>query len=112
MADELNFIVKGSQGDHYQVNVTREGTNLFVSCNCRAGQFGKFCKHKWNVLRGEAELVSDNYSDMETVNNWMFNSDLRDPFLATTKAILTVKEAEDNLKKQRNNFAKLIKRKN
>ncbi len=113
MADELNFFVEGSKGDTYQVTVIRdEKGNLTVTCNCTAGRFGKFCKHKWNVLRGEAELISDNFEDMETVNSWMFKSDhLREQFLTTAKAIKAVRKAEEEMIEQKKTFAKLIKKK-
>jgi uncharacterized Zn finger protein len=54
---------KSSGEDPYLVEFTLDGNQLRVSCNCQAGIFGKLCKHKTELLEGDAKRLFDE-SDM------------------------------------------------
>ncbi len=46
------YHVEGSKGDRYVVNV--DPVDFVTRCTCRAGQFGKDCRHQALVREGEA----------------------------------------------------------
>ena len=41
-------------------------------CDCQAGQWGKFCKHKWKLLHGDESMLFDSsqVADLMTVASW------------------------------------------
>lgn len=49
---------KSSSGDHYEV-IFEVSDTIKVSCNCKAGVFGKLCKHKTGLLSGDHSLLYD-----------------------------------------------------
>lgn len=59
------FLVKGSQPEPYEVSFSFDGKNLTASCNCAAGQLGQYCKHSFEILKGEtASIVSNNLNEI------------------------------------------------
>lgn len=49
-----------SSGDiPYDVKITVKEGFLTVRCNCQAGVFGKICKHKTELLAGDASRLYD-----------------------------------------------------
>lgn len=49
---------KSSSGEPYDV-LFEIGENIMVRCNCKAGIFGKLCKHKIGLLAGDEKILSD-----------------------------------------------------
>ena len=61
---ETSILAKSSSGEPYNVWFTWEDGKLGVFCNCKAGEYNKFCKHKWELLSGNEEMLYDkNQSD-------------------------------------------------
>jgi len=54
----INLKAKSSSGEHYDV-VFEIGEDIKVSCNCKAGVFGKLCKHKTGLLSGDRSFLYD-----------------------------------------------------
>ncbi len=54
---KYEFLAKSSGTDPYQVVFTLDDRKLRVTCNCKAGIFGKLCKHKLALLRGDADML-------------------------------------------------------
>lgn len=52
--------ISSSTDSSYTVDhlVSDEG-KLSVFCDCPAGQWGKFCKHKWRLLHGDETMLAD-----------------------------------------------------
>jgi len=48
----IYYHIEGSKGDRYVVNV--DPCDYATRCTCRAGQFGKDCRHQALVREGEA----------------------------------------------------------
>jgi len=70
---KLTLKAKSSSSDgFYSVNFVYDGGLLTVFCNCPAGESGKFCKHKWQLLSGNSEMLYDpaEIETLQTVHAW------------------------------------------
>ena len=73
----LTFTVKGGSQPSYQVIATRNGDNLRITCTCRAGQNGQYCKHRFALLEGDASiLLSNNADDLEKLKSLFTGTDV------------------------------------
>jgi uncharacterized Zn finger protein len=71
----LKFIVKGSQGNEYQIVLEKSAAALNLSCTCAAGLSGTWCKHRFSLLAGEVSaLLSNNTHDMAQFKNMITGS--------------------------------------
>ncbi len=85
--NELSFLVKGSASDPYEVTFLKEGNNLTALCTCMAGQNGQYCKHRFRILDGiTADIVSDNKSDVTTIQSWLIGSDVEEAMMELAQA--------------------------
>ncbi len=74
---ELTFLVKGSSKDPYEVIFIKDGDSLTAICNCPAGTYGNFCKHRIAILDGNAKSISsDNADQAATVVAWLAGTDV------------------------------------
>ncbi len=56
---------------------TKSGEQVIARCTCRAGLFGKACKHRINILHGDkGAVVSDNADEVDEVAAWLEGSDI------------------------------------
>lgn len=53
------LLAKSSGGEPYEVKLHLDQENVFVKCSCRAGIFGKICKHKTAILSGDESILFD-----------------------------------------------------
>lgn len=75
--DELNFHVKGSSAEPYELTFIKDGDSLTALCSCPAGQYGNFCKHRIAILDGNGKaIVSDNADQVVTVVAWLQGTDV------------------------------------
>ena len=52
------FNIQGSGENEYKVHVAPKGDDgITIHCDCRAGIFGKMCKHKLAVVTGDASML-------------------------------------------------------
>lgn len=78
MSNEITFRVQGSASEPYTVNFSKDGDNLSAHCDCKAGLMRQHCKHRLNILAGDASsLVSGNEADIATVREWLEGSDVQ-----------------------------------
>jgi len=71
------FFVQGSAAEPYRVTFKKESNNLNAYCTCPAGQNGMYCKHRFNILKGNTKgIVSDNQSDVAEVTSWLPGTDV------------------------------------
>lgn len=74
---ELTFLVKGSSKDPYEVIFIKDGDGLTAICNCPAGTFSNVCKHRVNILDGNAgSITSDNADQVPTIVDWLTGTDV------------------------------------
>jgi hypothetical protein len=74
LAMETIIQAKSSSGrSSYKVWFTWKENTLSVFCGCKAGELGKFCKHKWRLLSGDEEMLYDDTeaSLLAKVNKWV-----------------------------------------
>ena len=75
--EELTFLVKGSSKDPYEVIFIKDGDSLTAICNCPAGTYGNFCKHRISIIDGNAKaIVSDNAEQATKVIDWLAGTDV------------------------------------
>lgn len=76
--DEVVFQIQGSSDEPYSVVVSRsEKGQLTAQCSCPAGEFNRFCKHRRQILDGEAAvIISDNVNDIEVIKSWLPNTEV------------------------------------
>lgn len=52
--------ISSSNSGTYSVNFhTNDEDKLSVFCDYPAGEWGKFCKHKWRLLNGDKSMLAD-----------------------------------------------------
>ena len=77
--EELTFLVKGSSKDPYEVIFIKDGDSLTAICNCPAGTYGNFCKHRISILDGNAKaIVSDNTDQATKVITGLAGTDVEE----------------------------------
>lgn len=104
---EINFDIKGSSTQPYRVTFIKDEGSLTAICNCPAGQFGNFCKHRIAILNGEFNAIcSDNPNDAETVLEWLVDTDVE---RALTE-LRAAESAEDVTKKRLQELKKKLAR--
>lgn len=110
-ATRLRFLVQGSQEDPYEVTFVRRGIgNLSAYCTCRAGQVGRYCKHRVRLLIGDTtDLVSDNPDEAELLEPWLRGSDIEDAMDAVREAEAAVKAAKKRLRVARDRVARAMR---
>jgi hypothetical protein len=67
---ELTIKAKSSGDTPYVVAFSTDSGTLTVRCNCQAGSFGKLCKHKTELLAGDASRLYDPL-DIDQLNDAM-----------------------------------------
>lgn len=98
--DRLVFLVKGDRSSKpYSVDITLKGNQMYVACNCPAGKFQKFCKHKIRLLQGDLGILydDDQYDDLNRINDWIQKSDFLDLIFERSKFKKELREAEQRL---------------
>ena len=101
------LVVKSSDGDStYVVQFVLDAEKLSIFCNCSAGAFGKFCKHKILLLAGDSSLLdaggrNDGFSE---VQEWIAQSGtwpvLLKQFIECEKAFGIAQAEYANVKKK------------
>jgi uncharacterized Zn finger protein len=95
--EELTFLVKGSSKDPYEVIFIKDGDSLTAICNCPAGTYGNFCKHRISILDGNAKaIVSDNAEQATKVIDWLAGTDVEEA-LTDVRAAEKVDDSEKKL---------------
>lgn len=99
----LEFVIEGSQGDHYHVTFEKEGDTLHAFCTCPAGENGLYCKHRFGLMDGSlARLLSSNAGDVEHLQAMMEGTELEAAYnrvKEATKAHEATKKALGKAKK-------------
>jgi len=109
---KTTLFAKSSGGDTpYKVDFIFDNDRLIIKCNCPAGRFGKFCKHKWGLVKGNYDLLYDENQDeqLEKINDWIQSSQYLDLIFEMSKAQKKVDEAEENFKQIKKKAAAAMK---
>ena len=101
------FGARSSDGvSTYAVIVEWDGSALHVTCDCRAGELGGWCRHKDGLLKGDNKiLVVDD--DLTEILQWVKASPIHSAMSDIDAAAAQQKEAEAVLKKAKERVAAL-----
>ena len=85
--ETIQFLVQGSAEEPYEVTFQKTGNNLSAFCTCAAGQNGQSCKHRFQILEGNAKgIVSKNSEHVPTVVAWLLGTDVAEAMTALAAA--------------------------
>ena len=71
---KITIQAKSSSGEYsYTVDFIKENELLTVFCSCPAGIFGKSCKHKLQLLLGNASMLDSDSEEgkLEELKKWV-----------------------------------------
>lgn len=51
------MVKASSRPEPYEIEIAQTATSFTLSCSCGAGVFGKSCKHKISVLKGDLKCL-------------------------------------------------------
>ena len=75
---ERMILVSSSSGEEsYHVNVSSTAEHgITIMCDCAAGEWGKYCKHKMAVALGDATILYDDeqIDSFKEISNWIDSS--------------------------------------
>lgn len=97
---KIVFQVKSdSRSAPYKVDVLFKNDEMFVHCNCPAGKFGHFCKHKIRLLQNDFEVLYDDsqIDDFNKIGDWIQKSDFLDLIFERSKFKTELREAEERV---------------
>lgn len=57
--DTTILVKSSSREEPYTVAVSLTNKGLSLFCNCPAGEWGKYCKHKMAVVLGDTQILYD-----------------------------------------------------
>ena len=98
--NKIQFLVTGSSDEPYEVVFMKDGEKISATCTCPAGIYGRYCKHRLNIIDGErTNIVSDNADEVEIIQTWVSGSQiesvLREIEFAEQRAALAKQEVSD-----------------
>ncbi len=94
--EEMNFLVKGSSTEPYELTFIKDGDSLTAICTCPAGTYGNFCKHRISILDGDISSISgDNAEQAKIVVAWLSGTDVE----ADLKELRAAEAADEPSKK-------------
>ncbi len=106
---KITILAKSSKAENepYSVDFIFKDNMMSVYCSCPAGRFGKFCKHKFGLLKGsDFWLYDDNqYDELEKINEWVQKSGYLDYIIKISKLERDIEEAQERLKETRKELA-------
>ena len=106
------FEVMSSDGIRvYVVSFELDFGKLYVYCNCQAGSWGKWCKHKMQLVLGDLSGLrnSAQSSDMPEVLEWVKDSKIAQLVSEMQVADDEMKKAKARMDRTRKNIEKIAK---
>jgi hypothetical protein len=105
----IKFLVKGSAIEPYEVTFIKDSDKLNCLCSCPAGENFSHCKHRINILNGNTiGIVSDNESEVETIQSWLKGTELETILKETLNAEAVFKSAEAKFKNLKKKLARVM----
>lgn len=110
--DDITFLAKSSSGEGpYKVDFINEQGRLIIKCNCPAGRFGKLCKHKMRLVKGDYEILFDENQaeQLDQIQDIIQKSEYLPLIINISKAEKVIREAEKGLREAKKQVAKAMK---
>jgi hypothetical protein len=103
--ERIDFLVKGSSPEPYQVTFMKKGTNISAYCTCPAGVNGQYCKHRFGILVGSStNVISANADDIALVSSWLPGSDIEAAWVEMKR----LEHEAEQIKSQLSNAKKVL----
>lgn len=108
---EKTVLVKSSGDDPYAVSVLLKETDLSIFCDCPAGEWGKYCKHKMAIVLGDEEFLYDDEqtANFEEIRKWIANSDYPQLVSELRESETELEEAKKRVKSMKNQISRAMK---
>ena len=110
---ERMILVSSSSGeDSYHVNVSSTAEQgITIICDCAAGEWGKYCKHKMGVVLGDTTILFDDeqIDSFKEISNWIASSNYPNLFSEIPVLEKKVVEAKKNVKSKKEQIARFMK---
>jgi hypothetical protein len=107
------FLVKSGNEESgpYKVTITRELGLTKIKCNCQAGKFGQYCKHKMRIIKGHEDVLHDESQaeDLASIADFFQQEEFIKMRSEMTKAEEALGKAEENVKQIRKKIALAMK---
>ena len=102
MADALRttFLVKsGTKSKSYSVDFAFKDDRMFVFCDCPAGRFKKFCRHKIGLIQLDYGLLTDDLQveELTKIDDWIQKSEFVDLIIERSPYRRELSEAQERL---------------
>ncbi|MCU7839742.1 MAG: SWIM zinc finger domain-containing protein [Candidatus Thiodiazotropha sp. (ex Troendleina suluensis)] len=109
---EITILVQSrSREEPYAVAVSSTESGLSIFCDCPAGKWGKYCKHKMAILLADEGIIYDEEQNenFKKVTEWISESGYSGLVteLRTNEKALEV--AKKNVKNQKEMIARLMR---
>lgn len=110
---ERMILVSSSSGEYsYHVNVSSTvEQGITIMCDCAAGEWGKYCKHKMGVVLGDATILfnDEQIDSFKEISNWIASSNYPNLFSEIPVLEKKITEAKKNLKSMKEQIARFMK---
>jgi uncharacterized Zn finger protein len=109
---ETTILVKSSSRDEpYAVTVSLTENGLSIFCDCPAGEWGKYCKHKMAVVLSDAKILYDDeqVENFNKVLKWISESDYPDLVVELRESEKILEAAKKKIKNMKEKIARLMK---
>jgi uncharacterized Zn finger protein len=107
--EQLDFLVKGSTPDPYEITFIKDGDSLTAICTCPAGTFGNLCKHRVAILDGDAAaIVSNNADKAPLIQEWLVGTDVESALKEMRAADWPAESAKDSLAAAKRKLARAM----
>lgn len=96
--ETLTFALQGSAPQPYRVTFERQQSEVRAFCSCPAGLYGRYCKHRIQLLHGEIDGVVDGgLEELGVLAEWLGPSSLRVALQQLDEAELAVARAKQRV---------------
>ena len=110
---ERTILVRSSSRDEpYSVEISSTAEyGLTIICDCPAGEWGKYCKHKMSVALGDATILYDDeqIDGFNEISNWIDTSIYPNLFLEIRVVEKELAEAKKNVKSMKEKIARFMR---
>lgn len=99
--EKITLLAKSSsRPEPYSVDIIFKDEKLLIFCNCPAGRHRKFCKHKWQMIKGNFNILYDENQDekLDKISDWIQKSEYLDMIIEMSKIEKEQSEIEERIK--------------
>jgi uncharacterized Zn finger protein len=109
---KISIQAKSSSGEYlYTVDFIKENALLTAFCSCPAGILGKPCKHKFQLLSGNASMLENDseIGKLKELKEWVDGSSFPHMHNKLTQIESEIAALKKEVKKEKKNFGSKMK---